>query len=379
MNLEQQEKILDNFYAKRMEVMHAKSLDYASDRDVLDNFKNVAAIVGVTPAQQCLSLITVKVSRIGNILSSGKTPSNEALEDSVLDMANYTDLLYCLLKEENVKEDFLSKLKGFEAISDLTPHVVDFVNSDNKELTPEEAIKKFNEQPLMYNDKPIEDINEYNLDGSDLSLLEDNTWYIYPNGTIQFNIEKGKGYGFTFDGSWVDNAEWLANKDNSFYRKATEQEIGKALINEANTWYKIGDDIRLNNRQNEHIKWNLESGYNYTENKVYFNGSLVFDNGSWAEVQFRRTDSDDLDSIQSDTDYLLGINEGDVFTHRTLNQHTLVVKISKHMVYINHLFQDHLRGVSKGFFKQKVEEGEFILKDNPKENPIYQDETTTAQ
>lgn len=49
------------------------------------------------------------------------------------------------------------------------------------------------------------------------------------------------------------------------------------------------------------------------------------------------------------------------------------------MVYINHLFQDHLRGVSKGFFKQKVEEGEFILKDNPKENPIYQDETTTAQ
>ena len=99
MNLEQQEEILDNFYAKRMEVMHAKSLDYASDKDVLDNFKNVASIVGVAPAQQCLSLIAVKVARIGNILSSGKTPNNEALEDSVLDMANYTDLLHCLLKE----------------------------------------------------------------------------------------------------------------------------------------------------------------------------------------------------------------------------------------------------------------------------------------
>lgn len=99
MNLEQQGKILDKFYSKRMEVMHSKSLDYASDKDVLDNFKNVAAIVGVTPAQQCLSLIAVKVARIGNLLSSAKIPNNEALEDSVLDMANYTDLLYCLLKE----------------------------------------------------------------------------------------------------------------------------------------------------------------------------------------------------------------------------------------------------------------------------------------
>lgn len=365
MNLEQQEKILDNFYAKRMEVMHAKSLDYASDRDVLDNFKNVAAIVGVTPAQQCLSLITVKVSRIGNLLSSGKTPSNEALEDSILDMANYTDLLYCLLKEEKVGE-----------IIRISHEHIDFSN-----LNPEEVLKKFNEQPLMYNDKPIENTNEYNLDGSDLSLLEDNTWYIYPNGAIQFNIKDGVGYGLTFDGKWVDNVEWLANKDNSFYRKATEEEIGKALINEAKDRYKVGDNIRLNNSKNIYINVNLNKPEwsCKVQNKVYHHGTLVFHNGSWAEVQFRRTDSDDLDSIQSDTDYLLGINEGDVFTHRTLNQHTLVVKISKHMVYINHLFQDHLRGVSKGFFKQKVEEGEFILKDNPKENPIYQDETTTAQ
>lgn len=209
MNLEQQEKILDNFYAKRMEVMHAKSLDYASDRDVLDNFKNVAAIVGVTPAQQCLSLITVKVSRIGNLLSSGKTPSNEALEDSILDMANYTDLLYCLLKEEKVGE-----------IIRISHEHIDFSN-----LNPEEVLKKFNEQPLMYNDKPTENTDEYNLDGSDLSLLEDNTWYIYPNGAIQFNIKDGVGYGLTFDGKWVDNVEWLANKDNSFYRKATEEAI----------------------------------------------------------------------------------------------------------------------------------------------------------
>lgn len=54
------------------------------------------AITGITPEQQALSLIATKVARLGQLLG-GKTPKNEATDDSVLDLANYAFLLHCII------------------------------------------------------------------------------------------------------------------------------------------------------------------------------------------------------------------------------------------------------------------------------------------
>ena len=97
MTHEQQSKLLGEFYAEEKNILKLKGEDYANE-DVLSNFKSAGSNIGISPELQCLSLIATKVARLGNLLS-GKKPNNESVSDSILDLSNYTDLLYCLVNE----------------------------------------------------------------------------------------------------------------------------------------------------------------------------------------------------------------------------------------------------------------------------------------
>jgi hypothetical protein len=113
MTREIQSQLLGEFYAEKKNVMKLKGEDYANE-DVLSNFKTAGANIGISAEQQCLSLIATKVARLGNLLS-GKTPNNESVSDSILDLSNYTDLLYCLVNEEEenlITKDDLGKIKS---------------------------------------------------------------------------------------------------------------------------------------------------------------------------------------------------------------------------------------------------------------------------
>jgi len=92
-------KLFDEFTAKQKETLIKKNNDYA-DTDALSNFKLGGQITGVGPVKDCLVLIATKVARLGN-LTSGKTPNNESIADSVLDLANYAFLLHAILKDES--------------------------------------------------------------------------------------------------------------------------------------------------------------------------------------------------------------------------------------------------------------------------------------
>jgi len=98
MNLQQQEKFVDEFLGKMRATMLSKGNDYANV-DRLSNFKLAGAICGLTPEQNCLSMIATKVARLG-VLLAGKTPNNESIEDSLLDLSNYGALLACLREEK---------------------------------------------------------------------------------------------------------------------------------------------------------------------------------------------------------------------------------------------------------------------------------------
>lgn len=93
----QRSVLLGEVHDKMKSVLDSKSADYANN-DVLSNFKLAGNICGITPEQQCLSLIATKVARLGVLLESGD-PKNESIEDSILDLTNYSFLLYCLHKE----------------------------------------------------------------------------------------------------------------------------------------------------------------------------------------------------------------------------------------------------------------------------------------
>lgn len=99
MNKETQQQVFDETVNQMRSIMLSKGDDYAND-DRLSNFKKVAIMTNTTPEMVVLNLIATKVARLSELLT-GKTPKNESVEDSILDLANYT-LLLKMIRHENI-------------------------------------------------------------------------------------------------------------------------------------------------------------------------------------------------------------------------------------------------------------------------------------
>lgn len=82
-------------YDTAYEICARKNSDYAEDQDPFKNFK-AAELVGLTVEQALLLQMTNKLSRVGNLLG-GKEIKNEAVEDTLLDLINYTAILRAYL------------------------------------------------------------------------------------------------------------------------------------------------------------------------------------------------------------------------------------------------------------------------------------------
>ena len=98
MNKQQQVDAFNELVSKAQEILLKKGDDYAN-ADRLSNFKDAGKITGISTEQHCLALIATKVARLGN-LYSGKTPNNESIQDSILDLFNYAALLYMIQTEQ---------------------------------------------------------------------------------------------------------------------------------------------------------------------------------------------------------------------------------------------------------------------------------------
>ena len=92
MNLEQQEQYFEKMVSEMRTILFKKGNDYANT-DRLSNFKLAGSICGLTPELNALSLIATKVARPGVLLKSESKPNNESIQDSILDLANYSVLL----------------------------------------------------------------------------------------------------------------------------------------------------------------------------------------------------------------------------------------------------------------------------------------------
>lgn len=99
MTQEEQVKHFEITITQMKETLLKKGNDYANI-DKLSNFKLAGGICGLKPEQNCLSLIATKVARLGVLLNSDKAPNNESIQDSVLDLANYSILLSMILNDK---------------------------------------------------------------------------------------------------------------------------------------------------------------------------------------------------------------------------------------------------------------------------------------
>ena len=66
-----------------------KRADYAQDGDIFSNFRQASFAAGVTPEQGIEYMIATKQARLMALRSNGRPPSNESVEDTMLDRAVY--------------------------------------------------------------------------------------------------------------------------------------------------------------------------------------------------------------------------------------------------------------------------------------------------
>ncbi len=97
MNLQQQQQQFEMIIEEVKQTMFRKGNDYANE-DRLSNFKLAGSIIGLSAQQNCLSLISTKVARLG-VLLKGSEPNNESIEDSMLDLTCYSILLKMIQSE----------------------------------------------------------------------------------------------------------------------------------------------------------------------------------------------------------------------------------------------------------------------------------------
>jgi len=97
MNLKQQEEHFEELSKLLKTILFKKGNDYANE-DRLSNFKDSAKIIGISPSKLALSMIAIKTSRLANLIDSLDI-QNESINDSILDLTNYSILLHMIQNE----------------------------------------------------------------------------------------------------------------------------------------------------------------------------------------------------------------------------------------------------------------------------------------
>ncbi len=91
---------------KKKKCIKGKNEDYAKSDSAFSNFEYSAACAGIEVEQVFMVFLGTKLARLKELLS-GKTPNNESVRDTLMDLSNYADLLAVLLdyKEYLKKQD----------------------------------------------------------------------------------------------------------------------------------------------------------------------------------------------------------------------------------------------------------------------------------
>ena len=86
---------LEHIFQNCLAVSMSKRSDYTSSTDSHENFKRSQEIASwfSDPIDKPYAvLIGTKLARLGSLLSSGKNPANESVQDSMMDLVNYCAL-----------------------------------------------------------------------------------------------------------------------------------------------------------------------------------------------------------------------------------------------------------------------------------------------
>ena len=104
MNSRDFKAVFHSTFGKLEEILLSKSHDYATE-DMLSNFKRISGAAKIlnidirTPIGYALFMCLLKLDRINNLITSNKTPANESVRDSFMDLFGYAFLALSLFLE----------------------------------------------------------------------------------------------------------------------------------------------------------------------------------------------------------------------------------------------------------------------------------------
>lgn len=117
-----------NSLLAKMQALHdRKNNDYASSGNPYSNFEFAARVseIFTDPVDKVFAtLIAVKMARIAELTGAGKTPSNESLQDSRVDLSNYATIWTSYYEEnpneQKVVDEWLTKAEKFANAKQLS-------------------------------------------------------------------------------------------------------------------------------------------------------------------------------------------------------------------------------------------------------------------
>ena len=123
----------EQLFRKALETMKRKSADYSGTEDSMKNFRIAAQIAKVRMSQGILTRLTDKVTRIGNLINSPASVTDESIFDTCQDLINYAAILHYALEIEKEEND--EKEEWFMIPAD-----------DFRSMTAEQLIEEFRKQ-----------------------------------------------------------------------------------------------------------------------------------------------------------------------------------------------------------------------------------------
>jgi hypothetical protein len=100
MNQQQFFKSIEKTYEDGLALIKIKNSDYGADTDPFKNFRS-AGTINLSPEKALLVRILDKISRIDNLLDKPNAVKDETVEDTLLDLVNYSAILKALIESKN--------------------------------------------------------------------------------------------------------------------------------------------------------------------------------------------------------------------------------------------------------------------------------------
>ena len=73
-------------------VLERQGKDYANEGNKFENFEKMANLLSIKPEQSFIFYLSIKITRLVELYRESKEPSNESVEDTLLDLIGYATL-----------------------------------------------------------------------------------------------------------------------------------------------------------------------------------------------------------------------------------------------------------------------------------------------